>query len=127
MPMATSFTITVSRYRTWQTWKNRHSATVEHVSETLEDITLSVSSGEGGSGNTQTIDVAVEFIAQADDIISMNPTATFGDESGEVAINLNMNLDDVDGSETVSFTLTGNGDTLRTVWSLRWMVWLTAM
>jgi hypothetical protein len=86
--------------------------TVEHVSETLEDITLSVSSGEGGSGNTQTIDVAVEFIAQADDIISMNPTATFGDESGEVAINLNMNLDDVDGSETVSFTLTGNGDTL---------------
>ncbi|QAB15739.1 Calx-beta domain-containing protein [Hydrogenovibrio thermophilus] len=86
--------------------------TVEHVSETLEDITLSVSSGEGGSGNTQTIDVAVEFIAQADDIISMNPTATFGDESGEVAINLNMNLDDVDGSETVSFTLTGNGETL---------------
>ncbi|AZR81739.1 Calx-beta domain-containing protein [Thiomicrospira sp. S5] len=86
--------------------------TVEHVSETLDDITLSVSSGEGGSGNTQTIDVAVEFIAQADDLLSMSPTATFGDESGEVAINLNMNLDDVDGSETVSFTLTGNGDTL---------------
>ncbi len=86
--------------------------TVEHVSETLDDITLSVSSGEGGSGNTQTIGVAVEFIAQADDILSMNPTATFGDESGEVAINLNMNLDDVDGSETVSFTLTGNGETL---------------
>ncbi len=42
----------------------------------------------------------------ADDL-TLNPIDSFGLEGGNIPINLNLSMEDVDGSETVSFTLTG--------------------
>ncbi|MCD4668511.1 MAG: hypothetical protein K8R44_08020, partial [Sulfurimonas sp.] len=75
----------------------------------LEDITLSLTSGEGGSGVTSTKTFDFVFSADADNLISMIPTKTLGDESEWTPINLNANIEDVDGSETITVELVGDG------------------
>ncbi|MEA3405990.1 MAG: VCBS domain-containing protein [Pseudomonadota bacterium] len=59
--------------------------------------------------NSTTLDATINPLA---DTLVMMPTDTFGREGGEIPINLNISIDDIDGSETVSFTLTGNSTTL---------------
>ncbi|GAB6069199.1 VCBS domain-containing protein [Thiomicrorhabdus hydrogeniphila] len=89
-----------------------------YYSGTLASLGLSVYSSEtdaaGNAINDMTInstllDVTIDPIANP---LTIKPTNTFGTEGSELPINLNISMDDVDGSETVSFTLTGNGTTL---------------
>ena len=48
-------------------------------------------------------------VAPVVDNMTINPTKTFGNEGEEIALKLNANVKDLDGSETVTLTLAGLG------------------
>ncbi|MFT7683820.1 MAG: hypothetical protein ACI935_003343, partial [Moritella dasanensis] len=83
----------------------------EHWSGTIADIKFKTIS----QGNTPTdlaesstsFDVTINAVA---DNITLNATKTFGDEGDDIAINLNANIEDLDGSETVTLTLLNLGE-----------------
>ena len=62
---------------------------------------------ESGDITTNAFDVVVSAVV---DTLTLNTTKTFGSEGEDVALNLNANVDDLDGSETVTLTLAGFGD-----------------
>ncbi|WP_121628724.1 T1SS-143 repeat domain-containing protein [Poseidonibacter antarcticus] len=86
---------------------------VEDFSGEITGVTLSVTSGEPGNETAQTSDsFNITFNAVADDLISFSPTDAIGDEyvnseSAWTQINLNINVQDTDGSETISVTFDG--------------------
>ena len=49
-------------------------------------------------------------IAPVVDSLTLNATKTFGNEGEDILLNLNANVEDLDGSETVTLTLSGFGD-----------------
>lgn len=80
---------------------------VEHFSGKLEGIKFSVEVGESDLGHTQTWNLEANFEAVADDLHNLSPTKALGVEYVDSAstwtkINLNINVDDIDGSETIS-------------------------
>ncbi|NOR58011.1 MAG: hypothetical protein GQ474_05760, partial [Sulfurimonas sp.] len=76
----------------------------------ISDAKLVVVSGEGGSGKTQIVEnINITWTAVADGLINMDPTNAIGDELSDVAINVNANVKDVDGSEIFTMTLKGLG------------------
>ncbi len=87
-------------------------APIENWSGTLSGLTLTVTSGESGGSVDQTKVLDFEFNAVADPLVNMTATQAFGDESAWTDVNLNINVTDVDGSETISVSFTGNGETL---------------
>ena len=62
---------------------------------------------DSGAVNTNPFDIT--FSPVVDDI-SISPTQTFGDAGEEIALKLNANAIDLDGSETVTLTLKGLGE-----------------
>ncbi len=60
------------------------------------------------SGDVNTNPFDITFNPVVDDI-TINPTQTFGDAGEEIALKLNANAVDLDGSETVTLTLNGLG------------------
>ncbi len=83
-----------------------------NFSGSVDDITLSVYSREEGLEpvlNTVTFDLEVTPVADPIDPNLFIPTASFGDFGEKIPINLNMVLEDQDGSETVSLAFTGIG------------------
>lgn|GEM_PF-2176031 len=88
---------------------------VENFSGTLEGVSLVITGGESGNAGTLfsgTIDV--NFNPVADSLLNMTATKTFGDEYTWVAMNLNANVKDTDGSETLtaSFTAASGSEAL---------------
>ena len=77
----------------------------ENWSGTIPDVTFSAS----GEGATQDIpfDVVVTPVV---DSMTIEPTKTFGNEGEDIALKLNANVQDLDGSETVTLTLQGLGE-----------------
>lgn len=91
----------------------------QNWSGTLEDVHLSVLSGENGQDTRDTtvaeFDLVVE--AKADGILSFSPAPSFGQEGDIIQLNLNMVMADgkpageTDQShETITLTLTGLGE-----------------
>uniref|UniRef100_UPI0005C8007C Ig-like domain-containing protein n=1 Tax=Thiomicrospira microaerophila TaxID=406020 RepID=UPI0005C8007C len=79
-------------------------------SGSLSDLTLSVISGEPSLDpqiDSVSFDVTVLGVA---DGIALTPTLSFGVEGDKIALNLNANMGDLDGSETVTLTLSGLGE-----------------
>ncbi|WP_188353787.1 DUF5801 repeats-in-toxin domain-containing protein, partial [Malaciobacter pacificus] len=89
---------------------------VENFNGTISDAKLSISYGETGiPNNTVTENFDIVFNPVADELISFNPTDALGDEyvdssSPWTKINLNTNVKDVDGSETVYVEFTNLPD-----------------
>ncbi|ACF45829.1 outer membrane adhesin like protein [Prosthecochloris aestuarii DSM 271] len=83
-----------------------------NFSGSVEDITLSVYSREEGLEpvlDTVSFDLEVTPVADPIDSDLFIPTTSFGDFGEKIPINLNMVLEDQDGSETVTLTFTGIG------------------
>ena len=68
------------------------------------DLVAFVSEGGDIQQKVETFNVEVKPVA---DTLSLAPTKTFGDEGDDIAINLNANVRDLDGSETATLTLSG--------------------
>lgn len=77
----------------------------ENWSGTIPDVNF-VTTTESGTSTTNTFDVLVNPVV---DTLSLNATQTFGKEGEDIELKLNANVDDLDGSETVTLTLTGLG------------------
>jgi len=82
----------------------------EHWSGTLTGIEFTTYSSEENfsdlSANSTTFDLTIDAVADA---LTLNVTKTFGYEGDDIALNLNANIIDLDGSETVTLTLEGIG------------------
>ncbi|MFA5622011.1 MAG: VCBS domain-containing protein [Thermovirgaceae bacterium] len=81
----------------------------ENWSGTIEDIALTVYSGESSlepTADTATFDVEVVPVA---DGVNLHPTLTFGTEGDHIPLNLNATMIDSDGSETVTLSVQGLG------------------
>ena len=76
----------------------------------ISDAKLVIVSGDGGTGNIQTIDnINITWAAVADGLVNMDPSDAVGNEYSDIQINVNANAKDVDGSETFIMTLKGLG------------------
>jgi hypothetical protein len=80
-------------------------------SGTLSGIELKTVVGDGSAASTVSTSLDATWTAVAD-VVSIAPTKTFGDEASTIDLNLNAAMQDIDGSETVTVTLTGNNTTL---------------
>ncbi|RUM56263.1 MAG: hypothetical protein DSY85_03240, partial [Marinomonas sp.] len=90
----------------------QRTAAVEHFSGTIE-VGLAITSGESGMETAQSWpNFQVSFNPVADDLLNMEATKTFGDEYTWVALNLNANVADTDGSETLMVTFEGENTAL---------------
>ena len=78
----------------------------ENWSGTIPQIVFNATDTVGSIATTP-FDVTVTPVV---DTLTMNATKTFGDEGDDIALKLNANVDDLDGSETVVLTLAGFGD-----------------
>jgi VCBS repeat-containing protein len=81
----------------------------ENESGILEDIVLTMYSGENGlEPSAGTVSFDLEVIPVADGV-NLLPTLTFGTEGDHIPLNLNATMIDDDGSETVTLTVKGLG------------------
>ncbi|MBP8996187.1 MAG: VCBS domain-containing protein, partial [Synergistales bacterium] len=81
----------------------------ENWSGTIENIALTVYSGESSlepTADTATFDLEVIPVA---DGVNLHPTLTFGTEGSPIPLNLNATMIDSDGSETVTLSVQGLG------------------
>ncbi|WP_071626384.1 immunoglobulin-like domain-containing protein [Poseidonibacter lekithochrous] len=86
---------------------------VEDFSGKIENLTLKVKSGESGSQTEQTVNnFEIQFRPVADQLLSMTVTKTFGEEYAWTAMNINANVKDTDGSETLQVQFKGVGTAL---------------
>ncbi|WP_321277169.1 Ig-like domain-containing protein [Thiomicrorhabdus indica] len=82
---------------------------VANFSGTLEGVSLVIKGGESGNeGTLFSGNIDVDFNPVADSLLNMTATKTFGDEYTWVAMNLNANVKDTDGSETLSVSFTAS-------------------
>ena len=75
----------------------------------VTNIELKVTNSDGSVEATQTQSFDLDVTPEANNI-TVNPTKTFGDEGEDIPLNLNANVEDLDGSESVTLTLKGFGD-----------------
>ena len=78
----------------------------ENWSGTIPDVIFHAADASGDI-TTNAFDVVINPVI---DTLTLNTTKTFGDEGEDIALNLNANVDDLDGSESVTLTLSGFGD-----------------
>jgi VCBS repeat-containing protein len=82
----------------------------EHWSGALTGIEFTSYSSEEHlsdlSANNTTFDLTINAVA---DGLTLNATKVFGNEGDDISLNLNANVIDLDGSETVTITLKGLG------------------
>ena len=82
----------------------------DNWSGTISDISLDLYGiTDGASSNDVSYPFDVTFNSVAD-AITIDPTMTFGDAFDWVDLKLNANMEDVDGSETMSLQITGLDD-----------------
>ena len=77
----------------------------ENWSGIIPSLSISAVSDLGTTSN-EIFDVTINPVV---DTLTLNPTQTFGNEGTEIPIRLNANVQDLDGSETVTLTLQGLG------------------
>jgi len=80
---------------------------VTNFSGEVSGVTLSVTSGETGIEAPATWPITIKFNPVADALLNMTVTKTFGNEYTWVPVNINANVRDVDGSETLRVILVG--------------------
>ncbi len=80
---------------------------VNNFSGEVSGVTLSVTSGETGIEAASTWPITIKFNPVADALLNMTVTKTFGNEYTWVPVNINANVRDVDGSETLRVILVG--------------------
>ncbi|MBS9782834.1 MAG: hypothetical protein KGV43_03440, partial [Arcobacter sp.] len=79
----------------------------ENKSDDITGVTIEIISDGGKTGvTTPAFDITINPIA---DGLEMSPTKTFGSVGEDVSINLNANMIDIDGSESVTLTFKGFG------------------
>ena len=78
----------------------------ENWSGDLPQMTL-VTVSEMGTETSNDVNVTVDPVVDA---LTINATQTFGDEGEMIDLKLNTNIEDLDGSETVTLTLAGLGE-----------------
>ncbi|MGP9493052.1 Calx-beta domain-containing protein [Psychrobacter sp. AOP7-B1-24] len=76
----------------------------ENISGVVEDIEMTVINNNGMASDPLMIDLNVTPVA---DDIDFNPTAVLGSQGKWTSLNLNADMVDIDGSETVNVILTG--------------------
>lgn len=81
--------------------------TPENWSGTIPDLSV-IAVDENGNIFPETITAGT--ITPVVDNLTLNATQTFGKEGEDILLNLNANVQDLDGSETVTLTLSGFGD-----------------
>lgn len=81
--------------------------TPENWSGVIPDLSI-IAVDENGNIYPETI--ASGTISPVVDSLTLNATQTFGKEGEDTLLNLNANVEDLDGSETVTLTLHGFGD-----------------
>ena len=81
--------------------------TPENWSGTIPDLSV-IAVDEKGNIFPETITAGT--ISPIVDSLTLNATQTFGKEGEDILLNLNANVEDLDGSETVTLTLSGFGD-----------------
>ncbi len=79
----------------------------ENWSGTIPGVQLHTVDDSGHTSNLTPFDITINPVV---DNITINPTKTFGDKGSDIPININANVDDLDGSETVTLTLKGLGE-----------------
>lgn len=84
----------------------------EDVAETLDNLSLEVWTSDNGVEHvdTQSFDLEVTPVADSVDPNLFTPTKSFGQTGIPVPLNLNLMLEDMDGSETVTLRFQGIGD-----------------
>jgi hypothetical protein len=80
---------------------------ITNFSGEVSGVTLSVTSGETGIETAATWPITIKFNPVADALLNMTVTKTFGSEYTWVPVNINANVRDVDGSETLRVILVG--------------------
>ncbi|MCP4994140.1 MAG: hypothetical protein GY934_10220, partial [Gammaproteobacteria bacterium] len=80
----------------------------EDWSGTIPSVTVTVNSGETSGTNSQSATFDIDVNPDVD-AVTIAPTLTTGDEGGDIMINVNANVKDVDGSESVTMELVGIG------------------
>ncbi|SFV64495.1 Alkaline phosphatase [hydrothermal vent metagenome] len=80
---------------------------VEDFSGEVVGLNLSVNIGESGLEASQSWNITAAFNPVADSLLNMTVTKTFGDEYTWVDINMNANVKDTDGSETLQVSFSG--------------------
>ncbi len=81
----------------------------ENWSGDVNDIKLTTVIDDNGLVDTLTNEFDLHVNPIIDDI-TISPTKTFGNEGEDIPLNLNANVVDLDGSESVTLTLSGFGD-----------------
>ncbi|MFV8422167.1 cadherin-like domain-containing protein [Vibrio parahaemolyticus] len=84
---------------------------VEDFAGIITGLTLDVIAGESGVETAQSWPISVEFNPVADNLLNLTATKTLGDEYVWTAINLNANVKDADGSESLTVVFEGTGAT----------------
>jgi hypothetical protein len=79
----------------------------ENWSGTIPDMSFNVVMEENGESIGKTFDATVDPVV---DPMTIAPTKTFGSEGEEIALKLNANVQDLDGSEVVKLSLKGLGE-----------------
>lgn len=78
----------------------------ENWSGTIPAITVNSVDMDGNS-SSDTLNITIDPVV---DTLTLNTTKTFGSEGDDILLNLNANVQDLDGSETVKLELSGLGD-----------------
>ncbi|MCP4127163.1 MAG: hypothetical protein GY753_08890, partial [Gammaproteobacteria bacterium] len=80
----------------------------EDWSGTIPSVSATVNSGETSGTNSQSATFDIDVNPDVD-TVTIAPTLTTGDEGDDIMINVNANVKDVDGSESVTMELVGIG------------------